>query len=209
MTSIFEVPISSINGDQDILSTVKGKVCLFVNIATKCGYTPTCSPMWSFARTSRQLWELQQLHEMYYDRGFSVVGLPCNQFHGMEPSSNEEIAEFLKIAYPFVTFPVTEKVDVNGVNEHRIFTILKGNETRRSDDSPADTSAAAMAGQNLANQAIARVPGNNEKFIVGRDGRQLMRFSYRNWPLAEVSLTNESEWTIKGAVEMLTSDYKK
>ena len=209
MTSIFEVPISSINGDQDILSTVKGKVCLFVNIATKCGYTPTCSPMWSFARTSRQLWELQQLHEMYYDKGFSVVGLPCNQFYGMEPSSNKEIAEFLETAYPFVTFPVTEKVDVNGANEHRIYTILKGTETRRSDDSPADTSAAAMAGQNLANQAIARVPGNNEKFIVGRDGQQLMRFSYRNWPLAEVSLTNESEWTIKGAVEMLTSDYKK
>ena len=203
MASVFDVKISSINGDLDMLSPLSEKVCLFVNIASKAGYSPQCSKLWSQARTTRQLWELQKLHEMYSDKGFSVVGFPCNQFFKMEPLSNEEISLFVKQNYPFISFPISEKIDVNGDNEHEIFSLLKGNETRRKDDSPADTSNGAINGQNKAGEAMARIPGNYEKFIVGRNGQVVFRFRFTNWPLADESQINESDLTIKSAIESI------
>jgi len=100
VTSVYSIKINSIDGTGDLLSSVKGNVCLFVNIASKAGYQPKCSKLWSHARTTRQLWELQKLHEMF--DGFSVVGFPCNQFGGMEPLGNIEINDFIKKFYPFV-----------------------------------------------------------------------------------------------------------
>lgn len=203
MTSAFDIKISSIDGRSDMLSELSGKVCLFVNIASKAGYAPQCSKLWSQARTTRQLWELQQLQEMYGEKGFSVVGFPCNQFFKMEPLSNEDIHAFIKTAYPFVTFPISEKIDVNGENEHEIFKFLKGNQTRRNDDNPADSSDRATNGQNKAGEALARIPSNYEKFIVGRNGQLMFRFRFTNWPLADESLINESDLTIKAAIESI------
>lgn len=201
MTSAFDIEISSIDGEKSMLSGLRGKVCLFVNIASKAGYSPQCSKLWSQARTTRQLWELQQLHNMYEQSGFSVVGFPCNQFYKMEPLSNNEISRFIKHAYPFVTFPISEKIEVNGENEHELFRFLKGNQTRRRDDNPADSSDRAMSGQNKAGEALARIPSNYEKFIVGREGQLMFRFRFTNWPLADESLINESELTIRSAIE--------
>ena len=201
--SIFNIEINGIDGSADVLGRLRGKVVLITNIASKAGYEPRCSKVWSYARTARQLWELQQLHEMFSDRGFSVVGVPCNQFHQMEPLGNEEVKQFIEKAYPFVTFPITEKINVNGDTEHPLFSALKGSERRRSDDNRANDGQLAVEGQNKAGQALARVPSNYEKFIIGRRGEQVFRFRFTNWPLANESLTMESELTIKAAIESI------
>jgi glutathione peroxidase len=203
--SVYDIKIKSIDGEEDILDRLKGKVCLFTNIVSKAGYEPKCSKLWSHARTMRQFWELQQLHDLFGD-DFSVVGLPCNQFYGMEPLDNEQISQFIKDTYPFVTFPITEKIDVNGPDEHPVYTYLKGPHTRRADDNRADNSDAAIAGQNLANQAISRIPSNFEKIIVSREGLHVMRFRFTNWPMADESLINESDLTIKDSIKMLLPD---
>lgn len=200
-SSIYEIPISSIDGKADLLSGLSGKVCLFTNIATKAGYSPKCSNVWSFARTARRLWELQKVHEMF--ENFSVVGFPCNQFYGMEPMDNESINRFIKTNYPFVSFPISEKIDVNGENEHPVYSFLKGRETRRKDDNPADLSDFAVASANKANQAMGRIPSNYEQFIIGPHGRVTHRLSFNNWPLAEESVTNESELTVITAIQSL------
>jgi glutathione peroxidase len=198
--SIYDTQINFIDKNENVMEEVRGKICLMVNIASKCGYQPKCSPLWSFARTSRQLWELQQVHEEFENRGFSVVGFPCNQFGKMEPSSNEEIASFIKENYPFVTFPITEKIDVNGANEHPIYTMLKGPLLRRADDNKADMSDQAMDGQNKAMQAMSRVPHNWEKFLVSRDGQQVGRFNWAELPLADEPIAMGAGWTIREAI---------
>jgi len=194
--NLFDVSISSIDGQQDVLGRLKGNTCLVVNIASKAGYVPSCSSIWSYARTSRQLWELQQLHDMFKNKNFSVVGVPCNQFGGMEPLSNEEISKFIKTNYSFVDFPITEKIDVNGENEHSLYTFLKGPWLRRNNDNMADMSESAKAGQNLANQAMARIPHTWEKFLVSSSGENIGRFSWQEWPLAKEPLTIGSPSTI-------------
>lgn len=200
-SSVYEIPISSIDGEPNVLSGLNGKVCLFVNIATKAGYSPKCSNIWSFARTARRLWELQKVHEMF--QGFSVVAFPCNQFYGMEPLGNKEILNFIKQNYPFVSFPITEKIDVNGDSEHPVYSFLKGKETRRFDDTPANTSQFAVSSANKANQAMGRIPSNFENFIISKDGRVAHRLSFNNWPLATESVTNESELTVIKAIKSL------
>ena len=201
--SVFNMPIKSIDGTFDVMDSVRGKVCLFTNIVTKAGYEPRCSPIWSYARAARQLWELQQLHEMFSDKDFSVVGFPCHQFGDMEPSDNEDINQFISEAYPFVTFPITEKVEVNGPNEHQIWSFLKGDILRAFDDNKADGSDKAAAGQNLAGQAIMRIPHNYEKFMVSRDGQQVGRFNWADLPLSEKPLAAGSSWTVIEAVKLL------
>jgi len=201
--SIYDIPINSIDSNENVMETVRGKVCLMVNIASKCGYEAKCSPLWSFARTSRQLWELQQVHEEFQDEGFSVVGFPCNQFGKMEPAENAEIAQFVKEHYPFVTFPITEKINVNGKEEHPIYTMLKGPLLRRHDDNRADMSNEAEEGQNKAMQAMARIPHNWEKFLVSREGLQVGRFNWAEYPLAEEPIAMGAGWTIREAISEL------
>jgi glutathione peroxidase len=194
--NLFDVAISDIDGQQNMLNSIKGNTCLIVNIASKAGYSPRCSNVWSYARTSRQLWELQKLHDMFKDRNFSVIGVPCNQFGGMEPLSNKDISNFIKTNYWFVNFPITEKIDVNGESEHPLYTFLKGPWLRRNNDNMADMSESAKAGQNLANQAMARIPHNWEKFLVSSSGENIGRFSWQEWPLAKEPLTIGSPSTI-------------
>jgi glutathione peroxidase len=200
MNSAFDIKIASADGlTDDVLSTIRGRTCMIVNIATKAKYEPKTSAIWSYARTARQLWELQTVHDMYED--FSVVGVPCNQFGSQDPATNKEIASFVKKAYPWVTSPITEKVEVNGENEHPLFSFLKGTAKRVASDTRADNSAEASHGHNVANQALHRVPHNYEKFILDTSGRVIRRFSWGEFPLALERLTDQSSGTILEALK--------
>ncbi len=108
--TIFDTPIQRLTGEDATLGEHAGKALLIVNVASKCGLTP-------------QYAGLEDLHERLADRGFSVLGFPCNQFGGQEPGTSEEIAEFCSATYG-VTFPMYEKVDVNGADRHPIYQQL-------------------------------------------------------------------------------------
>jgi glutathione peroxidase len=200
--SIYNIQATSIDGQENYLSNFSGKVTLIVNVSTKAGgYTPRCSKVWSYARTCRQLWQLQQVHDEFKDRGFSVLAFPNNQFANMEPGTNEEIFEFVKKHYSFVTFPFFEKVDVNGKNEHLLFSRLKGNEKRNYSDFTANQSQEAQDNQNLAGQAIARISHGYEKFLVSRDGVMVARFNWQDMPLDEIPRIMGAGWTIREAID--------
>jgi len=109
-SSIDSLPINTLQGDSASLADFGGKAILAVNVASKCGLTP-------------QYTGLEALHEQYKDRGFTVVGFPCNQFGAQEPGSAEEIETFCSTTYG-VTFPMMEKIDVNGESQHPIYAEL-------------------------------------------------------------------------------------
>jgi glutathione peroxidase len=108
--SIYDVPIHTLDGGPADLHDYEDKTVLVVNVASKCGLTP-------------QYTGLERIHEKYKDRGFSVLGVPCNQFGGQEPGSPAEIQEFCSTSYG-VTFPMTEKVEVNGEDRHELYQQL-------------------------------------------------------------------------------------
>src|SRR5579884_1022161 len=108
--SIYEVPIASIKGEPLDLNRYQGKAVLVVNVASKCGLTP-------------QYTGLENLQKNYGSRGFTVLGVPCNQFAGQEPGTPEEIETFCSTTYG-VSFPLTEKVDVNGPRRHPLYKEL-------------------------------------------------------------------------------------
>jgi glutathione peroxidase len=140
--TVREIPVNTLAGEPSSLSELDGKTLLVVNVASKCGLTP-------------QYTGLEELHERFADRGFSVVGFPCNQFGGQEPGSAEEIAEFCSATYG-VTFPMFEKIEVNGPGRHPIY-----------DELTAVPDADGQAGD---------IQWNFEKFLVAPDGAVLARF---------------------------------
>jgi len=140
--TILDAKINTLEGAPADLSAYQGKALLVVNVASKCGLTP-------------QYEGLQKLHEQYSARGFEVLGFPCNQFMGQEPGSAEEIREFCDTTYN-VTFPLFEKIDVNGDNQHEIYAELE--QTADPDGEAGD------------------VKWNFEKFLVGPDGSVVGRF---------------------------------
>ena len=107
MSTLFDIPLKTITGEATTLAPFQGHVLLIVNTASKCGLTP-------------QYEGLEQLQKTYEDRGFSVVGFPCNQFAGQEPGTAEEIQTFCSTTYG-VTFPLFEKIDVNGEDQSPIY----------------------------------------------------------------------------------------
>ncbi|RAS70035.1 glutathione peroxidase [Lentzea atacamensis] len=139
---IYDIPVSTLAGEPGSLDAVRGKVLLIVNVASRCGLTP-------------QYAGLERLQEKYADDGFSVIGFPCNQFAGQEPGTSEEIATFCSTTYG-VSFPLYEKLEVNGPGRHAIYQEL----VRQAD-------AEGVAGD---------VQWNFEKFLVSRDGEVLGRF---------------------------------
>lgn len=203
MDNVYNISIKGLDGQENFLDQYNGKVSLIVNISSKFGYKPQCSPLWSYVRTSRNLWELQKIYEEFQDRGFVVIAFPCNQFGKMEPGSNEEISNFIKENYSFVTFPITEKIEVNGKNEHEVFSFLKGKEKRAYSDTTADGTEAAAIGQNLAGQAIARIPHNYEKFLISRNGIVVSRFNWQDMPLDQEPRVMGAGWTIREAIDEL------
>ncbi|MCB0977152.1 MAG: glutathione peroxidase [Acidimicrobiales bacterium] len=148
--SIYNHPVQALGGGTADLHDYEGKVALVVNVASKCGLTP-------------QYEGLERLQETYGDRGFTVLGFPCNQFMGQEPGTSEEIATFCSNTYG-VTFPMFEKVDVNGDDRTPLYAEL----TRTPD-------AAGEAGD---------IAWNFEKFLVGPGGEVLGRFRPQTDPEA-------------------------
>jgi glutathione peroxidase len=146
--SIYDITLPRIDGKPAKLSEYAGKVVLAVNVASKCGFTP-------------QYTGLEKLYETYSERGFTVLGFPCNQFFSQEPGSAEQIQEFCSVNYG-VTFPLFAKLDVKGASQHPLYAIL----TEISDDEG-----------NAGN-----VKWNFEKFVVGRDGRAVRRFRSKVTP---------------------------
>ena len=142
--SILDATIARLDGTPATLGDLTGRrPALLVNVASKCGLTP-------------QYTGLEQLQEKYAEAGFTVVGLPCNQFGGQEPGSSEEIAEFCSATYG-VTFPLTEKVEVNGDGRHPVYAELVTTPDENGKDGD--------------------ITWNFEKFLVDGDGRVVARFS--------------------------------
>ena len=143
MTDLTTIPVTAADGSTTTLAPYAGKVMLIVNVASKCGFTP-------------QYEGLEALQKRYADRGFTVLGFPCNQFGAQEPGDAAEIANFCKLTYD-IDFPLFAKIDVNGDNAAPLYRALK-----------------------------ERVPGvlgteaikwNFTKFLVSRDGKTIKRFA--------------------------------
>lgn len=112
MSELYDIEVTTLDGQTKDLHDLEGKVALFVNVASQCGFTP-------------QYAGLEKLYEKYKDQGLVVLGFPCNQFGAQEPGSEQEIAGFCEKNYG-VTFPMHSKIDVNGPSTHPIYEYLKG-----------------------------------------------------------------------------------
>ena len=146
--SVKNIGLHTLDGAPATIGQFADKAVLVVNVASKCGLTP-------------QYTALEQLQKNYADRGFSVVGFPCNQFGGQEPGTAEEIATFCSATYG-VSFPLFEKIEVNGEGRHEVYTEL----TRATD-------AAGEAGD---------IQWNFEKFLLNGEGEVVARFRPRTEP---------------------------
>ncbi|WBM69048.1 glutathione peroxidase [Buttiauxella sp. WJP83] len=162
MQNILNTEVTTIDGEATTLENWKGKVLLMVNVASKCGLTV-------------QYEQLENLQKELEHEGFSVLGFPCNQFLGQEPGSEEEIKTFCSTTYG-VTFPLFSKLDVNGENRHPLYKKLVA----------AAPTAIAPEGSGFLERMSSkgRAPAqsgdilwNFEKFLVGRDGQVIQRFS--------------------------------
>ena len=148
MSGFYDVKVQSIDGAPDLLGALRGRVALAVNVASRCGYTP-------------QYAGLERLHRELAGEGFTVVGFPCNQFGGQEPGTAEEISTFCATNYG-ITFPIMEKIEVNGPGRHDIYKAL--------------TPVADASGHN------GDIRWNFEKFVVSADGTKITRFSPKTKP---------------------------
>ena len=146
MSAFHDLKLNALDGGDLSLKPYKGQVVLVVNVASKCGLTP-------------QYAALEQLYQTYKDKGFTVLGLPCNQFAGQEPGSEAQIQAFCRVNYG-VSFPLSAKLDVNGPQRHSMYRLRAG----EGAEFPGD------------------ITWNFEKFLVGKDGRVLARFSPRTAP---------------------------
>ena len=148
MTDITDIPVKAADGTTTDLSGEAGKVMLIVNVASKCGFTP-------------QYEGLEVLQEKYREKGFTVLGFPCNQFGAQEPGDAEEIASFCKLTYD-VDFPIFAKIDVNGDDAAPLYKHLK-------DEAPGL----------LGSKAIK---WNFTKFLIDRSGKVVKRYAPQTKP---------------------------
>ncbi|MCX6952252.1 MAG: glutathione peroxidase [Verrucomicrobia bacterium] len=144
--SLYEIPVKDIDGKATSLAPYKGRVLLVVNVASECGYTP-------------QYQGLEAVYKKYAGQGLTVLGFPCNQFGGQEPGSNAEIKQFCSTTF-HVTFPLFDKVEVNGANRHPLYTALAG----KGSPFPGN------------------IKWNFGKFLIGRDGKVVARFDSGDEP---------------------------
>ncbi|WP_326648339.1 glutathione peroxidase [Streptomyces sp. NBC_01750] len=148
--TLYDIPLRTLTGEPTSLADYRGQAVLLVNVASKCGLTP-------------QYAGLEQLQKQYGEQGFTVLGVPCNQFAGQEPGSAEEIESFCSATYG-VTFPMLEKTDVNGADRHPLYAEL--------------TKVADSEGES------GDVQWNFEKFLIGKDGAVVSRIRPRTEPEA-------------------------
>jgi glutathione peroxidase len=146
--AIYDADVAALDGSPAELGDYEGKALLIVNVASQCGLTP-------------QYAGLQELHEQYADKGFAVLGFPCNQFGAQEPGSPDEIASFCETSFG-VTFPLFEKIEVNGEDRHPLYEEL----TSHADDE-------GEAGD---------IQWNFEKFLISPEGTVAARFRPRTEP---------------------------
>lgn len=137
---LYEIAVKDIEGQATTLKAYQGRVLLIVNVASECGYTP-------------QYQGLEAVFAKYRAQGLTVLGFPCNQFGGQEPGTNAEIKKFCSTTF-HVTFPLFEKIEVNGEKRHPLYALLAG----KGSPFPGN------------------IKWNFNKFLVGRDGRILQRF---------------------------------
>lgn len=138
--SLYDIKLKDIDGKDTSLAAYKGKAVLIVNVASKCGYT-------------KQYSGLEATYQKYKAQGLVVLGFPCNQFGGQEPGTNEDIKQFCSSTYS-VTFPLFDKIEVNGANRHPLYVALAGKDS----PFPGD------------------IKWNFNKFLVGKDGKIFKRF---------------------------------
>jgi glutathione peroxidase len=143
MTDIYQFEAATIKGAPVALNDYRGQVLLIVNTASKCGLTP-------------QFEGLEKLYEKYRERGFAILGFPCNQFAQQDPGNNSEIEEFCQLNYG-VSFPMFAKIDVNGPSTHPLFQYLK-------------KTAPGILGSE-------KIKWNFTKFLIGRGGNVITRFA--------------------------------
>jgi glutathione peroxidase len=148
MKSIYDFSIKNISGGEIKMENYKGKVLLIVNTASKCGFTP-------------QFEGLENLYKKYSGKGLVVMGFPCNQFNKQDPGTEKEIEEFCKLNYG-VSFPLSEKIEVNGENTHPLYKFLK-----------------KKAGGILGTK---KIKWNFTKFLVDKEGKVIKRFAPATTP---------------------------
>ncbi len=148
MGGVYDFEVNRLNGDSVKLSEYRGKALLIVNTASQCGFTP-------------QYGGLEKLYDKFNPRGLEILGFPCNQFGKQEPGSSEEIAEFCSVKYG-VTFPMFEKIDVNGKDTHPLYRYLK-------------REARGVLGSEP-------IKWNFTKFLIGREGEVVERYGSTTKP---------------------------
>ena len=165
-SGIYDITVKDMDGSDVSLANYKGKVLLIVNVASKCGLTP-------------QYEGLEALYQKYKDQGLEILAFPCNQFLGQEPGANEEIQSFCSLNYN-VTFPLFDKIDVNGEAESPLYTYLK--EQAPFKGYPEGTEEFATMLDEIHQKTGTgfdqgdAIRWNFGKFLVSRDGKTILRF---------------------------------
>ena len=169
--ALFDLPLDTLAGEASSLRPYLGKVLLVVNTASKCGLTP-------------QYEVLVNLYQRFKDRGFEVLGFPANDFAGQEPGSNEEIATFCSTTFG-VDFPMFAKIAVTGPDKHPLYKTLIA-EKPEARSLPGTDFRAALRGHGITPTEAPEVLWNFEKFLIGRDGKVIDRFSPDTAPDADI-----------------------
>jgi glutathione peroxidase len=165
-SGIYDITVKDMDGSDVSLANYKGKVLLIVNVASKCGLTP-------------QYEGLEALYQKYKDQGLEILGFPCNQFLGQEPGTNEEIQSFCSLNYN-VTFPLFDKIDVNGETESPLYTYLKKQAPFKG--YPEGTEEFATMLDEIHQKTGTgfdqgdAIRWNFGKFLVSKDGKTILRF---------------------------------
>lgn len=161
MTSIQQIPLTTIDGNETSLADHAGSVLLIVNVASQCGLTP-------------QYTQLEAIYEQHRDRGFEVLGFPANNFGAQEPGTDEEIVEFCETSYA-VQFPMFSKISVVGDDQHPLYRELTSAAPRAQGD--PDAFRAKLRGYGMTPNEDPDVLWNFEKFLVDREGNVVNRFA--------------------------------
>lgn len=161
---IYDISVKNANGEDVSLSDYKGNVIIVVNTATGCGFTPQYKP-------------LEEMYEKYHDKGLEIIDVPCNQFAGQTPGSDEEIHEFCTLKYN-TKFPQMKKSDVNGDNAIELFTFLKSQKGFEGfGKGPKALAMAAMCkAANKDYKSSPDIKWNFTKFVIDRNGEVVARF---------------------------------
>lgn len=164
MKRIYDFKALSNKGVETDLAQYEGKVMMIVNTASKCGFTP-------------QYDGLEALYQKYKDQGLIIIGFPCDQFAHQEPGNDAEIEEFCRINHG-VTFPLMKKIDVNGQNEHPVFTYLK--EVAPKEEYKGLKAKATQKMLKTISKSVEKesdILWNFTKFLINRDGSEIKRYA--------------------------------